>query len=324
MDLTISANKVRTTVIGKSWDNIPVDSGATYTDVGEIIRDIAIDLGYNVGKDIDWDSIAEDMGISLSDLNAIYIDEEGITGGGGGGEIAEVTEDTSVFEETLEGTFEDQFGNEFTGGKTVKVGKDKIAKTDTVGMYIPTQAYEQVAAALADMAEDDAELTDYTIPQDVLDSLPIGGPLTESVADGYSKHMFHPQVQYYIQGSDSIIFRNSKFSHKDVGGGAITVIETNFRIHNSQVRTAYWSECLRPFKQFGGTSISLLLPPAYSSLSTSLSDVRNAYLSWQICWGSFDKYLITDPEGDAGDMSDFEKVDYNNQYYFKAKQADRL
>lgn len=322
MDLTISANKVRTTVIGKSWDNIPVDSGATYTDVGEIIKDIAIDLGYNVGKDIDWDSIAEDMGISLSDLNAIYIDEEGITGGGGGGEIAEVTEDTSVFEETPEGTFEDQYGNEFTGGKTVKVGKDKIAKTNTVGMYIPTQAYEQVAAALADMAEDDAELTDYTIPQDVLDALPIGGPVTQGGTT--SIHEYHPAVRYYTQSGNSIIFNAGKFYHRQQGGSEFIIIETNFRIHNSQVRSCYLDNCSPLYREVGGGNISDYLPSAYSGLSSSRDDVRHQYLSWQICYGSFDKYLIADPEGDAGDMSDFEKVDYNNQYYFKAKQADRL
>ena len=48
----------RLTVLGSGWNNSSINSGDGLTEDGKLWEDIAGDLGYDYGDNVDWDNLA--------------------------------------------------------------------------------------------------------------------------------------------------------------------------------------------------------------------------------------------------------------------------
>lgn len=74
MSIKMIPGAARLTVLGSGYSNTSVESGDGLTEDGKLWQDIAGDLGYDIGDDVDWDQISGDTGWS----DNIYVDDNGI------------------------------------------------------------------------------------------------------------------------------------------------------------------------------------------------------------------------------------------------------
>lgn len=74
MSIKLLPGGARLTVLGSGYSNSSFESGDGLTEDGKLWEDIAGDLGYDFGDDVDWDEIAGDEGWA-DDM--IYIDDNG-------------------------------------------------------------------------------------------------------------------------------------------------------------------------------------------------------------------------------------------------------
>lgn len=334
MSLHMQAEKARLTVLGTGWSNTAIDSGEGFTIDGEMWKDIATELGYDFGDDVDWDNIAENEWPDFDWSQVIYKTPDG--------NVYTDPDGTGVWTmpayEMPDGTiYTDQDGDgvwtnpdtdiEYPGGGSLK----KIEYPGGGKPYIPENTMVDFSDKLSNIAAGDSGLAQYSIAQSILDSLPIGGPVSSGGRN--PAHLYSPPANYYILSSNSIIYTAGKLSHKPEGGSDYSVVEANFAVHGSEARTAYFDNCQPLYSEVGGASIVSSLPSAYSGLSSSRDDVRHKYLVWQLCYGSFDDALIeaTDDTIPTDDIrngtSGLESIDYAEQRYYRMKDkqvADRL
>ena len=73
MSLTFGPAAARLTVLGSGWNNSSINSGDGLTEDGKLMEDIAGDLGYDYGDNVDWDTIAGDQNWT----EEIYTDASG-------------------------------------------------------------------------------------------------------------------------------------------------------------------------------------------------------------------------------------------------------
>ena len=74
--LTLQEKSARLTVLGYGWYG-SVTSGESWTEGGQILKDIADLLSYDYPNDVDWDSIAQDFNYdSISDADGISVDSD--------------------------------------------------------------------------------------------------------------------------------------------------------------------------------------------------------------------------------------------------------
>lgn len=73
MSIKMIPGAARLTVLGSGWSNSSIESGDGLTEDGQLWEDIAGDLGYDFGEDVDWDQISGDTGWA----DDIYVDDNG-------------------------------------------------------------------------------------------------------------------------------------------------------------------------------------------------------------------------------------------------------
>lgn len=73
MSLTMIPNASRLTVLGSGWNNSSVESGDGLTESGNQWKDIASDLGYDYGSNVDWDEISSDYDEIIDDGNGNWL-----------------------------------------------------------------------------------------------------------------------------------------------------------------------------------------------------------------------------------------------------------
>lgn len=73
MSINLSALSARLTVLGSGWNNSSINSGSGLTEDGKLMEDVAEDLGYESGENVDWDNLAGNRNWA----DEIYTDEEG-------------------------------------------------------------------------------------------------------------------------------------------------------------------------------------------------------------------------------------------------------
>lgn len=301
MSLRMAIGAARLTVLGSGWSDTTIESGDGFTIDGQLWEDIADLLNYDFGDDVDWDDIAESEYPDFDWSKVIYETPDGT--------IYTDPNGTGIWTDPLTGL-------EYPGGGN---------------MYVPESEMVKFSDKLGDLAAEDSGFVSYSIPQETLNSLPIGGPTSRGGSN--PAHLYSPPARYYILSSNSIIFTSGQLSHKAEGGSEFVVVEASFAIHGSESRTAYFDNCHPLYQEVGGASIVSLLPSAYSGLSSSCSDVRHKYLVWQLCYGSFDGTLIeTTPdtistEDIQSGTSGLDTIDYAEQRYYRMKDrqvADRV
>lgn len=69
MSLTMIPNASRLTVLGSGWNNSSIESGDGLTESGKQWQDIANNLGYDYGSNVDWDEISSDYDEIIDDGN---------------------------------------------------------------------------------------------------------------------------------------------------------------------------------------------------------------------------------------------------------------
>lgn len=101
MSIKLTPGACRLTVLGSGYSNSSVESGDGLTEDGKLWQDIAGDLGYDFGADVDWDQIAGDVDWSE---DVVYIADDGSISADGTGTAA-MPEDTLLsISEGLEST----------------------------------------------------------------------------------------------------------------------------------------------------------------------------------------------------------------------------
>lgn len=391
MSLHLTMNDARLTVFGYGWNDEVYDSGEGLTPEGEAWEDIAEELGYEIGDDIDWDDFAEtydpyidndpliddqgrpyyedEDGIEYYDPDGdgIFTDDQGNPYPGEDGSFLDdmiyIDNDGVIYtDDDIDGIWTDEDGNEFPGwdvwhdedgdeyirnddgswtdesGVTYTDNGDGTWTGDdgssvdhigqwqgddgewyTGGGYLPESVYDDLADQLADSAAEDAEISPYSIPQETLNSLPVGGPVSQG-GTGSNIHEYSPAANYYTQSGNSIIYTIGQLHHRPRGGSDYQVVEASFNVHGSQVQTAYFDNCQPLYSEVGGGNISDSLPEAYAGLSSSRDDSRHQYIVWQLCFGSFGTHMIIDPGG-AGDKSDIPTVEHDDMKYYRFKDS---
>lgn len=58
MSIKLTPAAARLTVLGSGWNNSSIESGSGLTEDGQLLEDIAGDLGYGYGDNVDWDNLA--------------------------------------------------------------------------------------------------------------------------------------------------------------------------------------------------------------------------------------------------------------------------
>lgn len=251
MSLHLAPRMVRLTVLGSGYSNTPIESGDGFTDDGELIDLIADNLDYDFGDDVDWDLIAEDLDIDWSQI--IYIDPDGNIYTDPDGDGIWIDPNT---------------GLEYPGGGS---------------MWAPEDMLIDVSNYLDQLAQNDANLMCYSIPNDVLPTL-FGGPVGEEigvVVSGSDRPHYYAPATYYIQRSsqDGVIFLGEPFYHGTANGGSITVYDEAITIRDGSSKTIYYSSCTTRFT-------TAYLPSPYSSYPIQ-------YVCWQCIYGAFSDALIS-------------------------------
>jgi hypothetical protein len=140
MKLTLNQNDVRITVIGKSWDAIPVNSGEGWTQEGMYAKYLADEWGIVEPDNFNWDTFASDF-----DFDGYYIS----------GRI-EVGQDLLTYYDlsgvewtntdmTLDGTWTNLDG--VVGVPDGLIGKDELNVAEG-RLYLPESTVQDIANAL--------------------------------------------------------------------------------------------------------------------------------------------------------------------------------
>lgn len=288
MSIKLLPGGARLTVLGSGYSNASFESGDGLTEDGKLWEDIAGDLGYDFGDDVDWDQIAggeidwsEDV-IYVGNDGTIYSDIDGT------------------------GEWKSEDGKEYDGDGTMAVEKN---------------ALESISDGLMAVVEQDNELIRYAIDEATLKSL-YGGPVSEEktvIVDHPERpHKFSPPV-YYIQDSynTAYLFSGEPFSHTTQDGGNMTVYDEGVTIRNpddiygdlSNIRYVYWSSCTTLFTD--------------KYLPADIGWMPIQYICWQCLYGSFNRVLITErPDTITTSMiqageSQYETFTENGKTYYK-------
>ena len=248
MSIRMIPGAARLTVLGSGWSETALESGDAFTEDGKLLDDVANDLGYDIGDDVDWDLIAGDSDIAWEDI--IYTDDEG-----------------NIYDDfDGDGIWTDELGNEYPGGGT---------------QWLPEDQLLDLSDMMDKLAQDDAALMKYSIPNEVLPSL-YGGKISAetnpTITGSDRPHTYTPAVWCFLKGSDNgIIFLDEPFYHGTATGGSITVYDEAITIRDGSSKAVYWSSCT--------TKFSPVLPSPYSGYP-------EAYVCWQCLYGSFSDALI--------------------------------
>lgn len=249
MSIRMIPGAARLTVLGSGWSETALESGDAFTEDGKLLDDVANDLGYDIGDDVDWDLIAGDSDIDWDDI--IYTDDEG--------NIYDDFDGDGIWTDPLTGL-------EYPGGGT---------------QWLPEDQLLDLSDMMEGLAQDDAALMKYSIPNEVLPSL-YGGKVsaeTNPTQSGSDRpHTYTPAVWCFLRGSnDGIIFLDEPFYHGTASGGSITVYDEAITIRDGSSKAVYWSSCT--------TKFSPVLPSPYNGYP-------EAYVCWQCLYGSFSDALI--------------------------------
>lgn len=219
MSIRMIPGAARLTVLGSGWSNTAIESGDGFTEDGELLDDIAGDLGYDIGDDVDWDLIAGDTDINWDDI--IYTDEDG--------NIYTDPDGDGIWTDPLTGL-------EYPGDGMQWITEDQLL---------------DMSDLMEDLAARDASLMQYSIPNDVLPTL-FGGKvtteITPTVTGSDRPHYYTPAVWYIQNGSSNgIIFLDEPFFHGTASGGSITVYDEAITIRDGSSKAVYWSNCTTQF-----------------------------------------------------------------------------
>lgn len=317
MSLHMAPGMARLTVLGHGWnDDASIISGDGFTFDGDLWKDIADGLDYEIPDGMEWDSIA-DSEFDLDHTKIIYTDlddnswTDPFTGdiypGGGtavytdfdGNEYFDLDNigvwtnpDTGEIYDgngTLNYTLPDDLGN-ITGIYTNPLNNDTWSDPTTgmdfdgIGsMWVPESMLANMSDSLSDIATSDSSLARYSIPDDVIPSL-YGGKVSiesEIVYPGTERpHNYTPPV-WYIQTSstNAELFLGEPFYHGTATGGSITVYDEAVTIRDGSTKEVYYSGCSTRFT-------SSILPSPYSGYPIQ-------YVCWQCLYGSLSNYLLT-------------------------------
>lgn len=219
MSIRMIPGAARLTVLGSGWSNTAIESGDGFTEDGGLLDDIAGDLGYDIGDDVDWDLIAGDTDINWDDI--IYTDEDG--------NIYTDPDGDGIWTDPLTGL-------EYPGDGMQWITEDQLL---------------DMSDLMEDLAASDASLMQYSIPNNVLPTL-FGGKvtteITPTVTGSDRPHYYTPAVWYIQNGSSNgIIFLDEPFFHGTANGGSITVYDEAITIRDGSSKAVYWSNCTTQF-----------------------------------------------------------------------------
>lgn len=257
MSLRMAAGAARLTVLGSGQSDTAIESGNGFTIDGQLLEDLALDLDYDFGDDVDWDLIADNELPDIDWTQIIYTDPEG--------NVYTDPDGDGIWTDPITGL-------EYPGGGT---------------MWVPLDQILAVSDALSDIADSDASLTQYSIPNDVLTSI-YGGKVTTEitlVTTGSERpHSYSPAVWYIQQNSSTgIIFLDEPFYHSTAVGGSITVYDTAITIRDGSSKAVYWSSCTTRFSD--------------NYLSSPYSSYPIQYVCWQCLYGSLSDALVSKNSG---------------------------
>ena len=178
MSIRMLPNAARLTVLGSGWSETALESGDAFTEDGELLDDVAQDLGYDIGDDVDWDLIAGDSDIDWDDI--IYTDEDG--------NIYDDLDGDGIWTDPLTGL-------EYPGDGSMWLTEDQLC---------------DLSDMLEGLAQDDSALMRYSIPNSVLPGL-YGGKVSAETnpiyTDSARPHTYSPAVWYIQQNStNGVIF----------------------------------------------------------------------------------------------------------------------
>ena len=280
MSIRMNSGAARLTVLGSGWSETALESGDAFTEDGELLDDVAADLGYDIGSDVDWDPIADGTDIVWEDI--IYTDEEG--------NIFTDPDGDGIWTDPLTGL-------EYPGGGT---------------QWLPEDQLLEMSDMMEQLAQDDAALMQYSIPNDVLPTL-YGGKASEEITPTVSgsdrPHTYTPAV-WFIQRSydDGITFLSEPFYHGTASGGSITVYDEAITIRDGSRKAVYWSSCTTHF-----TDKYLQSPYSGSPIQ---------FVCWQCLYGSLSDALIAKNddtitrEDILGGTSGLPTMTYGGQTYY--------
>lgn len=228
MSLRMAKGLSRLTVLGSGQNNTAIESGDGFTEDGQLIEDLAEDLEFDFGDDVDWDLIAEEDPIDWSDI--VYEDEDG----------------------TL---FTDEDGDGIWTDPTTGL---ELEDMDGLDMWMPEDQLLQLTDMLDSTATADSAYMSYNIPQDVLNSIK-GGPLSNSTPGGRLDHWYSPYA-YVVQVRETLsyIFNSGVFRHGDnKSHDEYDISTTTIVIRSGSAKTVYYGEC-------NTENLSYLVPSPYN------------------------------------------------------------
>lgn len=252
MSLVMNTGMSRLTVTGTGWSNTSIDSGNGFTEEGGLLGDIAGDLGYDVGSEVDWDSIAKTEMPDMDWSDVVYTDKDG--------NLYTNPNGTGIWTDPLTGL-------EYPGGGD---------------MWIPEDMLMDVSDILDGVSFGDQSLAIYSIPDDVIATL-YGGKVSietnYSPSDPARPHSYSPACWYIQQtASNTVLFLGEPFYHATANGGSITVFDEAFTTRDGSTKAIYYSDCTTTFS-------SATLPSPYNSFPIE-------YVAWQCVYGALDKTLV--------------------------------
>lgn len=204
MSIKLLPGAARLTVLGSGYSNSSVESGDGLTEDGRLWQDIAGDLGYDFGDNVDWDQIAGD-GIDWSDV--VYTDSGGNIYTSDEAEDVDADLDTWVPEETILG---------------ISDSLEATAVQDaTLNQYAIDAAVLKTLYG-GKVSEEDCILYEGS----------------------ERPHKFAPPVYYIQQSAtDAVLFLDEPFYHATALGGDITVNDKAITIRDGSTKAVYWSSC---------------------------------------------------------------------------------
>jgi hypothetical protein len=322
----MQAEKARLTVLGTGWSNTAIDSGEGFTIDGEMWKDIATELGYDFGDDVDWDNIAENEWPDFDWSQVIYKTPDGnvYTDPDGTGvwtmPAYEMPDGTIYTDPDGDGVWTNPDTDiEYPGGGSLK----KIEYPGGGKPYIPENTMVDFSDKLENLAQHDSQFAQYSIPDDVIPTLyggKVGTEITQITTGSDRPHFYTPPI-WFIQTNSSTgyMFLDEPFFHGTASGGSITVYDVAITIRDGSSKTVYYSDCTTRFTDN-------YLPSPYNSYPIQ-------YVCWQCLYGSLSNALVaTNPETVSTDdirngTSGLESIDYAEQRYYRMKDkqvADRL
>lgn len=288
MSLRMAVGAARLTVLGSGWSDTTIESGDGSTPDGKLWGDIAGDLDYDFGDDVDWDLISGSKFPDFPWKDVIYVGPDG----------------TIYTDPDGDGIWTDPLtGLEYPGGGT---------------MWIPEGSLLNISDLLGNIADSDSSLARYSIPNSVISSL-FGGPVGTEVHCMYPggtdrPHYYAPSV-FYIQTSsgNGVIFLGEPFFHGTAGGGSITVYNEAVTIRDGSSKAIYWSSCSTQFT-------ANCLPSPYNSYPIQ-------YVCWQCIYGSLSDALISKKKNTISSddikngTSGLNSITYKGKKYYTFKDS---